>query len=72
MSLKTVISFSFVFVTVYALSILVGWTAAAIFLVCVSPAVVLWVAYRTLKDPYHTNQTFQNKFYQDYEYYRNN
>lgn len=71
MSLKTVISISFVFITVYALSILVDWTAGALFLVSVSPVMVLWVAYRTLKDPEHTEETFQDKFYEDYDYYRN-
>lgn len=71
MSLKTVISVSFVFVTVYALSILIDWTAAALLLVSLSPIMVLWVAYRTLKDPEHPEETFQDKFYEDYEYYRN-
>ena len=69
--MRTAIGFSFIFITAYALSILYGWVPAALFFVSTSPIVVIWTAYKILKDPYESENTFEDKFYEDYNYRRN-
>lgn len=69
--LKNTIGLSFLFITIYGLSILFNWTVAALFLVSLSPIVIIWLAVKTLKDPNPSQNTFSDKFYEDYEYRRN-
>ncbi len=71
MSLKNAVGFSFLFITGYGLSILFNWTIAALFLVSLSPILIIWLAVKTLKDPYTTDNTFEDSFYEDYNYRRN-
>jgi len=69
--MKQAITFSFIFITAYALSVLFGWVPAALFLFSTSPLVVLYTVYKVLKDPNEVQDTFEEKFYQDSEYQRN-
>lgn len=71
MSMKNAILASFVFLTAYGLSIIFQWMVAVLFLLSLSPVVVLWVAYRILKDPHPSGHTFEDRFYEDYDYQRN-
>lgn len=72
MSLKNVIALSVVFITVYSVSVLVNYLPLALFLVSLSPVVIIWLAYRTLTDRHETSQNFGERFYEDYDYQRNN
>ncbi|MDR9374588.1 MAG: hypothetical protein RI565_06945 [Schleiferiaceae bacterium] len=69
--MKTAIVGSFVFLGAYALAVLIGWYATALFLFSVSPLVVLYVVYKVLRDPQEVTQTFDQHFYQDHPYQRN-
>jgi membrane protein implicated in regulation of membrane protease activity len=69
--MKQAITFSFIFITAYALAVLFGWVPAALFLFSVSPLVVLYTVYKVLKDPEEVQDTFEDKFYQDSDYERN-
>lgn len=71
MALKYVIGLSVAFITIYAASVLVNYLPLALLLVSLSPVVVIWLAYRTLTDPYDTEYTFQDRFYEDHDYQRN-
>ena len=68
--MKTAIIGSFIFLATYALAALMGWVAAALFFFSVSPLVTLYVVYKVLKDPREVKQTFDQYFYQDYAYER--
>ena len=72
MSLKNVIGFSVIFITIYAASVLVNYLPLALLLVSLSPVLIIWLAYRTLTDKYDTENTFHDRFYEDHEYQRNN
>ena len=69
--MKQAITFSFIFITAYALSVLFGWVPAALFLFSTSPIVVFYTVYKVLKDPDEVQDTFEDKFYQDHAYQRN-
>ncbi len=72
MSLKTVISGSFIFLVVYAIAVMFSAEQLAILLFGLSPIVVVFMAYRILKDPEpHSGATFDDKFYEDSNYKRN-
>ncbi len=72
MSLKTVISGSFIFLVVYAIAVMLSAEQAALLLCSLSPIVVVFMAYRILKDPEpHSGATFDDKFYEDSNYKRN-
>lgn len=68
--MKTAIIGSFIFLTTYALAALMGWVAAALFLFSISPLVTVYLVYRVLRDPHEVEQTFDQYFYQDYAYER--
>jgi len=70
-SLKFAVGFSFVFITAYGLSVLFNWTVAALIMVSLSPILVIWLAVKTLKDPNPSNNTFEDRFYEDLDYQRN-
>ncbi len=71
MSLKTVIAGSFIFLLIYAVAVMLSATQAAILLFSLSPIIVVYVAYRILKDPEpHSGATFDDKFYEDSDYTR--
>lgn len=70
-SLKYAVGFSFVFITVYGLAVLFNWTIAAMILVSLSPIMVIWLAVKTLKDPNPSQETFEDRFYEDSDYRRN-
>lgn len=72
MSLKAVIWTSFVLLTTYAVAVLLGWLPVVLFLFCVLPLFTIYMAYRILKDPQpHSGHTFDEKFYEDYDDWRN-
>jgi len=71
MSLKNVIGLSFIFLAVYSIVIVSSFTQGALFLVGLSPLLVIWLVLRTLKDPYTPTHTFEERFYEDYDYERN-
>ena len=72
MSLKTVISGSFIFLVVYAIAVMLSAEQVAMLLFSLSPIVVVYMAYRILKDPEpHSGATFDDKFYEDSDYTRN-
>lgn len=68
--MKAAIYFSFVFLIAYAISIFLGHTQAALFLMGVSPLVVLYTVYKVLKDPKEVKVTFEEHFYQDQKFPR--
>jgi hypothetical protein len=68
--MKAAIYFSFVFLGAYALSIFVGHTQAALFLMGLSPLVVLYTVYKVLRDPNEVKVTFEDHFYQDEKFPR--
>lgn len=70
--MKTAISFSFIFLGAYAMSVLFGWMAGALFFFSTSPLITIWVVYKVLRDPKEAEGTFEEKFYQDHPYLRNN
>lgn len=70
--MRTAIGFSFIFITAYALSLIYGLIPAALFFVSASPLVVLYTVYKVLKDPEEPQQSFEEFFYQDWQYRRNN
>lgn len=58
---------------VYTLSILLEFRLALILTLYLAAAVTtLWMAFRILKDPYATDKTFDEYFYQDREDLRRN
>lgn len=68
--MRTAIIGSFIFLASYALAALMGWVAAALFFFSISPLVTLYVVYRVLRDPQEVEETFDQYFYQDYAYER--
>jgi hypothetical protein len=65
-ALKTVLAVTAGVTMIYLLSILSGLPPGWIFGLCLSAIVALvWMTLRILKDPYSTNQTFDEYFYQD-------
>ena len=71
MSLKNVIGVSVIFITIYALSVMANYLPVALLFVSLSPVLIIWMAYRTLKDSYKTENTFRERFYEDFDYERN-
>ncbi|WP_417591036.1 hypothetical protein [Owenweeksia hongkongensis] len=71
MSLKNAIGFSFIFLAVYSIVIISSFTQGALFLLGLSPVLVIWLVFKTLKDPYTPTHTFEERFYEDYDYNRN-
>jgi len=69
--MKTAISFSFVFITAYALSVLYGWVPAALFFVSTSPIMIIYLVIKVLRDSEEPIATFEDEFYQDWRYRRN-
>lgn len=69
--MKTAISFSFIFLGAYALTILAGWIPAALFFFSTSPLLTLYVVYKVLRDPQEVQERFDEQFYQDSAYRRN-
>ena len=70
MTWKDAVGILFVYITVYALAILFNWARPAILLVSLSPIMVLWVAFKILTAPYKSEHTFEERFYEDYDYER--
>ena len=62
--MKTAIYLSFLFLAVYLLSIYMDWTQVALLFFGLSPAVVLYLVYKVLKDPKAVSVTFEDQFYQ--------
>lgn len=56
---------SFIFLILYAISVLAGFIPAALFLFSISPLVVIFAVYKILKDPKEASVTFEESFYQD-------
>jgi len=69
--MKTALSFSFIFIVAYLISILFSWYAAALFFFATSPLMVIYTVYKVLRDPHEVEQKFEDQFYQDYPYQRN-
>ncbi len=72
MLLKHIVRGSLVGIALYVISIFLNWTWLALLLVSLSPLLVIWLVYRVLKDPYASTHTFEDRFYEDNEYRRNN
>lgn len=71
MSLKIIIGLSFVYLLTYAAFVFLNMERCALFLFGLSPVMVIYVAYKILKDPHTPTHNFDEKFYEDREYYRN-
>ncbi len=65
MKLENVVGGSFIFLAVYALAVLLGTAQIAILLFSVTPIVVVYVVWRTLRDAEQPEATFEEQFYQD-------
>jgi hypothetical protein len=66
LSLEAVIGIATGFMLLYLLSILFQFPGEWIFdLYLLSPFVIVWMVMRILKDPYSTDKTFDEYFYQD-------
>ena len=65
-SLDMVINLTVTIIMVYLLSVLVLPSAALAFGLCgLSLLATGWVALRILRDPYSTDKSFEDQFYQD-------
>lgn len=72
MSLKAILTGSFIFLLIYALAVMLTLLQWALLLFSLSPLLLLFMAYRILKDPKpHSGATFDEKFYEDLDYTRN-
>lgn len=72
MSLKTVISGSFIFLLVYSVAVMLRAEQVAMLLFSLSPLVIIYMAHKILKDlEPHSGATFDEKFYEDFDYTRN-
>ena len=72
-SLEVVIGIATGFMLLYMLSILFQFPDPWIFNLCLlSPFVIVWMVIRILKDPYTTDKTFDEYFYQDRDDLRRN
>jgi hypothetical protein len=68
LSLQKVIMVAGVVSVLYLLAIMLGLPIQLIFSLLFSALVaIVWMALRILKDPYSTNKTFDEYFYQDRE-----
>lgn len=66
LDLKSVIAVAAVVTVVYLISIVLALPIALVFgLYFSSVAAMVWMAIRILKDPYSTDKTFDQYFYQD-------
>lgn len=70
--MKAAIIFSFIFIGAYLTAILFNWFAGALFFFGSSPLMVIYVVYKVLRDPKEVEVTFDEHFYQDHPYKRNN
>lgn len=70
--MKTAISFSFIFITTYVISVFATWLPAALFFATSLPLMLIYLVYKVLRDPHEPQQKFEDQFYQDYPYQRNN
>jgi len=69
--MKAAIIFSFIFIGAYLTTIIFGWYAGALFFFSSSPLMVIYVVYKVLRDPQEVELTFEEHFYQDHPYKRN-
>ncbi len=72
-SLELVIAIAASFTVTYTLSIICGLHLAVILALYLSATgATLWMAFRILTDPYSTDKTFDDYFYEDREDLRRN
>ncbi len=71
MTLKNVIIASCILISLYVLIIFLSLTTLALWMVSISPLIVAGLVYRVLKDPNPSPNTFEDRFYEDYDYPRN-
>lgn len=71
MSLRTTIGISFLFLAFFSLAVILRWEGIALFMFCIWPLGVIYLVYRVLKTPYKPTHTFDERFYEDYDYERN-
>ena len=71
MRLKNVIGLSFILIGLYSIFILANNTWMALLMGSTIPFYLIWMVYKTLKHPFKSPNTFQERFYEDYDYERN-
>lgn len=69
--MKKAIGFSFIFLGAYALCALTGMGNLALLLFSLSPLVVIYLCLKILRDDEPVKKTFDESFYQDFDYRRN-
>lgn len=71
MRLQNAIGLSFVLIALYSIFILANNTWPAVLMGSSIPFYLIWMVYKTLKHPYKSPYTFEERFYEDYDYERN-
>lgn len=70
MTWKDAVGISFVYITIYSVMVLSEWLRPAILLVSLAPIMLIWMVFKILNAPYQSEHTFEDRFYEDYDYER--
>lgn len=70
MTWKDAVGISFVYITIYSVMVLSEWLRPAILLVSLAPIILIWMVFKILNAPHQSEHTFEDRFYEDYDYER--